>query len=742
MTGRRIIVANRLPFRVEGKGNSATLKRSDGGLVTGLRSIHEQGESLWIGWPGAFTASKAARAAIEAELAEQRMIPVQLTAKEVKSYYEDLSNGAIWPVFHSDLGQVPLEMEGWKEYEQANRKFAQAVIAHARPGDAIWVHDYQLMLVPEMVREAMPDVRIGFFLHIPFPGPDVFRILPFREQVLRSLLACDLIGFHTPSYLQNFVGTVRSVLGIESFVDEIRSNDQVTRLGVFPLGIDAEHWQQLAGEPSVVARVEALRQEQEDRGIKMLLGIDRLDYTKGIPRRLLAINRLLEKYPAWRGKVRMVQVSVPSRGAIASYGAFGRQVDELIGRINGRWSNEHWAPIHHIFRSIDEQEVAALYRAADVMLVTPMRDGMNLVAKEFAGARIDGDGVLIISEFAGAASELGTALHVNPFDIDSTADRIHEALEMEEAERRERMAKMRVRVHAYTSLKWAADFVDTLEERPEPTVMQSATEGALCDIVDVVRNGRHSRRSLHLLLDYDGTLVPLEASPELAAPKDDLKELLLRLGERHDTMVEVISGRPKLDLDTWFAPLPIGLHAEHGSWSRNRGSRHWTSNSAGDLGWKRPVQRLLGYYLSTTSGSFAEEKSTSVAWHYRKNDDDFHGGTTFGEFKARELRQTLKETLAAVPAYVLTGHKVVEIAAAGLSKGVVVNALAFADPPPIIVAIGDDRTDEDIFGALPDDAITIRVGPGPTQARYRLDSPRDVRALLERFVESPLAIGK
>ncbi len=738
MTGRRIIVANRLPYRVEGSGSAAVLRPSDGGLATGLRSIHEQGNSLWIGWPGAYSASREARAAIDAQLADARMIPVQLNAKEVKAYYEDLSNGALWPVFHSDLGQIPLEMKGWKEYEHANRKFAQAIIAQAEPGDTIWVHDYQLMLVPQMVREAMPNVRIGFFLHIPFPGPDVFRILPFREQILKSLLACDLVGFHVPAYLQNFVANVRNVLGEECFVDEIRTNNHTTRLGVFPLGIDAGHWQRLAAEPAVQSRIETLKQEA--RGFKLLMGIDRLDYTKGIPRRLLAIDRLLERYPEWRGKLRMIQVSVPSRESVESYGTFRRQVDELVGRINGRWSTEQWAPIHHIFRSIDEHEVAAFYRAADVMVVTPMRDGMNLVAKEFAGARIDGDGVLVISEFAGAASELGTALHVNPFDIDQTADRIHEALAMGEEERRSRMSGMRERVNAYTSTSWAFDFMRTLDEAPGTGAMKVASEHALCEITALVCGGR-KRRPLHIVLDYDGTLVPLAESPELAAPGDDVKELLCALSRRRDTLVDVVSGRPRRDLEAWFSDLPIGLHAEHGIWSRPRGELDWQSNAFTDLRWKEAVHRILGYFLATTTGSFVEDKSTSVAWHYRRNQDDFFGGTDFGEYKARELRRTLSDVLASVPAYVLPGHKVVEITAAGLSKGIVARSIA-TDPAPIIVAIGDDRTDEDIFGALPADAITIRVGGGATRARYRLDGPADVRALLARFVEIPVAAGK
>ncbi len=741
MSGRRIIVANRLPYKVEGKGNSAGLVRTEGGLATGLRNVHEQGNSLWIGWAGHYSASKEARAAIEREFADGRMLPVTLTQREVKAYYEEMSNGALWPVFHSDMGQLPLEMTGWKEYEQVNRKFAQAVIANARGDETIWIHDYQLLLVPQMVREALPQARIGFFLHIPFPGPDVFRILPFRAQILESLLACDLVGFHIPAYLQNFAASVRSVLGYECAVDEIRVDDRVTRLGVFPLGIDTKRWERLAGDATVLARTESLHTDA--RGMKLLLGIDRLDYTKGISRRLLAVDRLLERYPEWRGKLRMVQVSVPSRESVESYTTMRRQVDELVGRINGRWSTDHWQPIHHIFRGIDDQEISALYRTADVMVVTPVRDGMNLVAKEFVASRNDGDGVLVISEFAGAASELGSALHVNPFDIDATAERLHQGLSMPGEERHARMSRLRERVTSYSSTQWAIDFTHTLEEEivvPRPPIADG------CAVAEVICLERKRKRPLHLLLDYDGTLVPLQELPDMAAPDAELIDLLTAVAREPGVSVDIVSGRKRADLERWFGTLPIGLHAEHGIWSKPLGQEDWQANATTDLRWKESLHRILGYFSRTTSGSFVEDKSTSVAWHYRRNTEDFYGDLGFGEYKARELRAALGEILSSVPAYVVSGHKVVEVAAAGLSKGVVARMVASAASSPLVVAIGDDRTDEDIFGALPCDSVTVRVGPGSTRARYRIGGPGDVRRLLgylaHRELEVPVGTAK
>ncbi len=459
------MASNRLPISVRLDGGTAKVERSTGGLATGLGGVHDRGESLWVGWPGVADDLPAEQArALDARYAELGVVPVPLSADEVRDYYEAFCNGVLWPLLHYMVDQLPLEIPGFELYERVNRRFADAIAAHHRPGDLVWIHDYQLMLVPQLLRERIPEARIGFFLHVPFPSSDVFRTLPFRERLLEGLLGADLVGFHTAAYMRHFASSVLRTLGAATDVDRLRWDDRTVHLGVFPMGVDARGFAALADAPDMPARVEAIRTD----GRQLLVGIDRLDYTKGIPRRLLAYEQLLRKHPELRERVRFVQVAVPSRTNVDKYQEFRDGVDKLIGHIDGQFATPSWVPVHYIFRGLPPEEVAALYRAADVMLVTPIRDGMNLVAKEFVAARTDGGGVLVLSEFAGASSELPEAIHVNPYDIAGTAEAFYRALTMPEDERRGRMRALRRHVETHDVQRWAATFLTKLAEaRPE-----------------------------------------------------------------------------------------------------------------------------------------------------------------------------------------------------------------------------------------------------------------------------------
>ena len=400
---RLLIVSNRLPVKVNRTEQGPQLELSSGGLATGLSSLHEGGEGRWIGWSGDSDLPPGPeREHLEAEFAARRLVTVNLTAEEVERFYERYSNGILWPVFHYQAPPLEIDPRDFEAYEAVNRRFADAVAAVYLEGDHIWVQDYQLLLLPEMLRRRLPGVRIGFFLHIPFPSAEVFMTLPQRDRLLAGMLGADLVGFHTAAYMRAFAAAVLRVLGFTSNVDRIRIGSREVRLGVFPMGVDARAFAAVAAEPSVEQEVRALRGGDETR---LLVGVDRLDYTKGIPRRLLAFERLLESHPELHGKIRLVQVAVPSREDVRAYQSFRSQAYELVGRIHGRFATAHWVPIYWIYRHLTREAVVALYRAADVMLVTPIRDGMNLVAKEFVASRTDGDGVLVLSEFAGAASD-------------------------------------------------------------------------------------------------------------------------------------------------------------------------------------------------------------------------------------------------------------------------------------------------------------------------------------------------
>ena len=710
---RLLVVSNRLPVTVSVSHGEATVTASMGGLATGLKGPFERSGGLWIGWPGDLSGLDAAgRASALAGLKALRTVPVELTAEEVRSYYEDFSNGVLWPLFHYLLDRVPLDSVGWDSYMRVNARFADAVAAVYEPGDVIWVQDYQLLLLPQLLRERIPGAKIGFFLHIPFPASEVFRMLPWRAEVLRGMLGADLVGFHTPSYTRNFASAVIRILGHEPTFDEVQVGGRRVRFRAYPMGIDVAAF---TGEGEPLEDGFALRP-----GEILLLGVDRLDYTKGIRRRLAAVERVLERRPDLRGKLRMVQVAVPSRENVGAYGDFKARVEQMVGAINGRFSTLGNVVVHYLYRGLPQAQLRSLYRAAAVILVTPLRDGMNLVAKEYAAARTDGDGVLILSEFAGAAEEMPEALLVNPFDIDGMADAIEQALAMPEAERRARMAQLGARVTHFDVHRWADNFLEALSEETErhepPPLLSTAM---------VLSAAREAQRVV-LLLDYDGTLVKIAARPELAEPDPELMALLKKLSQKPGYSLHVVSGRPRGDLERWFADLPIDIHAEHGLFSRTQGE--WQTRGVVPEELRAKVKATLDRVARCTPGSRVEMKAAGLGWHYRQAEPE-HGAS-----QARELRLHLRELLIGTPMEVLPGDKIVEVRLRGIHKGVALAGLV--GHGDLALAIGDDRTDEDMFMALPEDAITVHVGQKASAARHRLPDVAAVRALLRALAEA------
>ncbi|QSQ20013.1 bifunctional alpha,alpha-trehalose-phosphate synthase (UDP-forming)/trehalose-phosphatase [Pyxidicoccus parkwayensis] len=715
---RLLLVSNRLPVTVKAEKDSVSVVRSSGGLATGLSRPHERSGGLWLGWPGDVSRlTDAQRAQVESQLTGLRCVPLYLSASEVSRFYEGYSNRVLWPLCHYMLDRIPRQDRDWEIYRKVNERFADLVVRHYQPGDTIWVHDYQLMLVPGLLRQRLPGARIGYFHHIPFPSAEIFSTLPRRQELLKGLLGADLIGFHTVSYVRHFSGSLLRQLGLDTDIDRIIWDGREVRVGAFPMGIDVSAFEPLARDSGILEEVATLRRKAE--GQRLLLGIDRLDYTKGIPRRLLAVQRLLEREPAWRGRLRFIQVAVPSRTQVDAYAAYREKVDELVGRINGTYGSVTNVPVHYLYRSFNERQLVGLYRAADVMLVTPVRDGMNLVAKEFCAARPDEDGVLVLSEFAGAAAEMDSALIVNAYDVEAMADAIETALEMPEDERRSRMRALREGVKARDVHWWAASFIDRLQG------LKTMAEKGLKSGAEALALMKDAPR-LHLLLDYDGTLVGFAPRPELASPDDALRELLAKLLARPSTSLSIVSGRPKETLEAWFGELPISLHAEHGLWSRTRPGQPWRMLEGVSFEWKARARPVLEAFCERVPGSFLEEKTASLAWHYRMVDPEF------GANQARELRLLLMETFARQHMDVLPGDRVVEVRPHGVHKGRVVGeATEGLAPGTLVVAIGDDRTDEDLFAAMPPGGLTINAGQRPTRAAFRVNGPTEVRKLLQ-----------
>jgi trehalose 6-phosphate synthase/phosphatase len=722
---RLVIVSNRLPITTKIDGDQITFSQASGGLATGLRGCHERSGGVWIGWPGITSRlSRAHRTTLDRQLGELGIMPLYLTRQEVKEYYEDFSNGVLWPIFHYLVDRVPLGPSAWESYQCVNERFAQTVVDQYQPDDMIWVHDYQLLLVPGLLRQRLPGARIGFFLHIPFPASEVFRILPWRREILESLLGADLVGFHTYSYMQHFATALADLAGLEPEDGRVWLDDREVRFGVFPMGIDAETFRQLATSPAVEEELLAIRTDVGNRAL--LLGVDRLDYTKGLPRRMLALEALLQADPDLRDHIRLIQVAVPSRDEVPSYQEFRREMEGLIGRINGTYGTVTSVPIHYLHQSISPERLVALYRAANVMLVTPLRDGMNLVAKEYVASRIDDDGVLVLSEFAGASEELHEAVLVNAYDVRDLTAKITEALALGPEERATRMRAMRRRVMSHDVHRWANDFIHALESDPEAQ-RQPTPEAALKDALARMR----AASTLAILLDYDGTLVPIAPTPDQAMPDSQLLSLISALGQRPNTTVEILSGRARDKAETLFGALPIALSAEHGIWFRSAPNAAWEcSIDASGLDWLAEVHGILDEFTATTPGAFIEEKTASIAWHYRR------AARGFGQMQARELRVRLSQAMVGRPVDILEGKKVLDVRPRGVNKSAVVQRLLSHEPSPaLIAAFGDDRTDEELFAALPSTAITLHVGPGASLATQRLRDPAAARAFLAALLD-------
>ncbi|HYQ02723.1 MAG TPA: bifunctional alpha,alpha-trehalose-phosphate synthase (UDP-forming)/trehalose-phosphatase [Polyangiaceae bacterium] len=726
--GRLILVANRLPVSVDLSDGHVNVQDSAGGLATGMRGLSKQEQTSWIGWPGGMPDNDEQRAELERKLSEHSARPVYLSTQEAERFYEGMSNSVIWPLFHYLVDRLPLFVQNFAEYRAVNERFADVVCAQATEDDSIWIHDYHLLLLPQLLRERLPRARIGFFLHIPFPSSEIFRLLPHREELLNGMLGASVIGFHTFAYARHFSNALLGNLGIEPELDRVDVDGRNVSIGVFPMGIDVAAFERLAADPELPERISALRRAQNVE--QLILGVDRLDYTKGIPRKLLAMERLLERSPQYRGKVRLLQIAVPSRENVAEYKSLRADVEGLVGRINGSSGSLHDAPIHYLYQPVAQTELVASYRAAEIMAVTPLRDGMNLVAKEYVASRIDGDGVLVLSELAGAASELGEALTVNPYDVESLASTLDRALTMPETERRERMAALRDKVRARPVQLWARQFVSTLESdqrSAEPRDLRSNSAQ-----LDALARELATRTEVLLALDYDGTLVKITGNPERARPDGALRELLAVLAAMRGVEVCIVSGRTMSSLAAWFNELPLALVAEHGVWSKKANEPDWKCHiDPSALGWLPEAKNILQTYVERAPGAFVEEKTAGLSWHYRLVDP------YLGLALARELRVHLVRYFAQAPVSVLAGRKVIELRPHGIDKGSAIrDSLGLLRQNVSVAAAGDDRTDEDLFAVLPEGSLSLCAGTLATRAGYRVSGPDQVRRFLRIFAEA------
>ncbi|SFC36082.1 trehalose 6-phosphate synthase/phosphatase [Parapedobacter composti] len=721
---KTIIVSNRLPIKIKDEGEGYALQPSEGGLATGLASIHAQGENSWIGWPGVSIDDEEQQIFFRSKLKESRLVPIFLSDREIKGFYEGFSNEVLWPIFHYIPPYANYDLTNWEIYTRVNEKFRDVVLEHADPEDTIWIHDYQLLLLPGLLREALPDASIGFFQHIPFPSQELFRLIPWRRELLQGMLGADLLGFHTFDDVRHFISSATRLTATNNNSNRLEVEDRTVFAEPFPMGIDSRRFSALSSDERVLKRVSELKATFKEQ--KIVLSIDRLDYSKGILQRLEAFELFLQQHPQFHKQVTLYMVVVPSRDTVPQYRELKDQIDRVVGHINGQYGQYDWYPVAYFYHGYPVEEIAALYNAADICLVTPMRDGMNLVSKEYIASRNDENGVLVLSEMAGAAKELIDALIVNPNNIHDISNALFTALNMPPAEMKRRMASMRKIVFKFNVQHWAALFMSRLQEIKN---VQSATRARLVGTsieADIVNRYRNASSRL-LLLDYDGTLVGFQDDIDKASPDDELYELLDALeADIHNDLV-IISGRKHSTLEKWFQGRPYSLVAEHGVWTKEPGT-DWRLKSGLSNAWKEEVSTLMESYADRTPGAFVEEKSFSLAWHYRRVQRDL------GALRAHELIDSLRDYSAAYGLQLLDGDKVVEIRSAEVNKGRATLDILHENRYDFILSIGDDRTDEDTFQALPPDAFTIKVGTEVSAAKYYLKQQQDVRRLLRNLV--------
>lgn len=733
---KTIIISNRLPLQVTLKDEGLQVVPSVGGLATGLKSFHRDGKSIWIGWSGLTEEEipKDLLPEVQEKAREEACIAVNFSEKEIDGFYYGFSNRSIWPLFHYFMEYTEWDAEKWEVYKSVNQKYADVVIENYEEGDLIWVHDYQLLLVPQMIRDKSPNATIGFFNHIPFPSYEVFRTMPWREEILKGMLGANLIGFHTFDYERHFLSAVSRILRHQVEFNEVSLPDRLVKVDSFPMGIDYEKFEQAAlqneerngeRESDLQQRLNHHRRKAPDS--KLVLSIDRLDYTKGIAHRIRAFEYFLEKYPQYLENIRLVMLAVPSRSNVPQYQLLKKEVDELVGRINGKFATVNWIPIWYFYRSMPFENLIDLYTTCNIALLTPIRDGMNLVAKEYIATRTDKTGVLILSEMAGAAHEMNEALIINPNNFEQIADTIHQAIQMPQEEQIRRNTVLQKRLKRYSVEKWAADFMKALEKTKEVKPAYKAVRISE-NVEEKILERFQKAKNRVFFLDYDGTLVDFVDKPENAQPDGELMDLITTLTKLKHTKVVLISGRDKETLGTWWQDVPVDLIAEHGVWMRRPG-KNWQLNEKVHNDWMDMVRPVIEAFCDRTPGTFIEEKNYSLAWHYRKADPEL------GEIRANDLSNVLKELISNHGLSVLQGNKVLEIKSSGVNKGKAAGKLLMKKKYDFIFAIGDDWTDEFLYKELPDSAVTVKVGLKKTAASYYVNETKRVRDLLHKFIK-------
>lgn len=749
---RLLVVANRLPVSAVRRGeDSWSLEISAGGLVSALLGVKEF-EARWIGWAGVNVPDEVGQKALTKALAEKRCIPVFLDEEIVHQYYNGYCNNILWPLFHylglpqeDRLATTRSFQSQFAAYKKANQMFADVVNKHYEEGDVVWCHDYHLMFLPKCLKEYNSSMKVGWFLHTPFPSSEIHRTLPSRTELLRSVLAADLVGFHTYDYARHFVSACTRILGLEGTPEGVEDQGRLTRVAAFPIGIDSDRFIRALEVREVQEHIKDLKERFSGR--KVMLGVDRLDMIKGIPQKLLAFEKFLEENPQWRDKVVLLQIAVPTRTDVPEYQKLTSQVHEIVGRINGRFGTLTAVPIHHLDRSLDFHALCALYAVTDIALVTSLRDGMNLVSYEFVACQGAKKGVLILSEFAGAAQSLGAgAILVNPWNITEVAASIGQALTMSAQEREKRHEHNFLHVTTHTAQEWAETFVSELNDTVVEAQQRSSKVPPELPQLDAIERYLQSNNRL-LILGFNATLTEPVDTPGRRG--DQIKEMDLKLHPElkgpltalcsdPKTTIVVLSGSHRHVLDDNFWEYDMWLAAENGMFLRlTKGDWMTTMPEHLNMEWVDSVKHVFEYFKERTPRSHFDVRETSLVWNYKYADVEF------GRLQARDMLQHLwTGPISNASVDVVQGSRSVEVRAVGVTKGAaidrilgeIVHSKSMTTPIDYVLCIGHFLgKDEDVYTffepELPSDTAGVpRIKPIegnklPTERRASLKLP-------------------
>ncbi|CAG8572289.1 645_t:CDS:2 [Funneliformis caledonium] len=735
---RLLVVSNRLPVTITKTNNEYSFKMSSGGLVSALSGLKKMMTFTWIGWPG-INIPEEDRQIVTTKLEQHSCLPVFVDDDVADRHYNGFSNSILWPLFHYHPGEISFDQEDWEAYQKVNGLFADAINEIVKDGDLVWVQDYHLMLLPSMLRERMDDNKSNV-----------------KIEVLNGVLNSDLIGFHTYDYARHFLSSCTRILGLSTMPNSIDFEGRHVHVGTFPIGIDPEKFAEGLKQPNIQERIKAL--ESKFKGVKIIVGVDRLDYIKGVPQKFHALEVFLSQHPEWIGKVVLVQVAVPSRQDVEEYQNLRAVVNELVGRINGKFGTVEFMPIHFMHKSVSFEELVALYAVSDACLISSTRDGMNLVSYEYVSCQQEKHGVLILSEFAGAAQSLNGSIIVNPWNTDELANAIHEAVTMSDDLRKSNYIKLSRYVTKYTAAYWGSSFVSELRRVSEEfTHHMRLPVLKINQVVDIAKNSKKRRV---ILLDYDGTLTAVHKLPEFASPSSNVLSTLKALQSKPNTCVYILSGRGREHLDQWFNSAGIGLSAEHGCFYKHpeclngvvdpvanclAEGKTIKGESNGwyrlveqvDPVWKETILPLFEHYQERTPGSFIETKEINITWHYRSADPEF------GTWQATELQVNLEKLLSHMALSIVLGNKTLEVRPSSVDKSTAVRAILKdlhqpQDEVDFVLCVGDGKTDEPVFSLLKEispDSITSTVGKKQTEAKYYLDNVNNVQSLLESLAK-------